>query len=561
VRWLLGGMGVVKAEVLAWQHIYTSVEREQSPHDREGFQTLFYSKPGLTEAEVREMEARLVYFPSDIEAVKHLFSTISTGKVMVARIAYLAEPDRLGRKGRYLAHNLVFEPDAFERIESDPFLVFRQFPFITTVARALEEGDPETGHISPVSFEVVLEPTRGIETARTWPVLDLSGLALLALRADRLAGDRLSVAFIGEPSAVESALEVAFFAVPTPLRLRCGFDTYFHGCNPVSAYYWGLGVLESPGNRRLFRVNAQARHLDGDVAGQPETAYERWVVGCIEECRLEAIGRHRDHAFALCEWLEGRACAAALIDAAPVEVVDSVFQANRDLVQALLDQRLKEALLPLLARRAFQHLGSQARSAELVGQLRRGFRLPELMEALYQAYESQEFRAPQPEEIQAIGWLLERADHAFLRLLYVCWTHQRGELYRELQLLRDDEYRRFVQAALRSGVVEAWALPIPGRGDAFLDVYLDSSGLQAGLAALVHALLKVGEASCLERLMPYVQPQPEQELRALARIVARRPAIPEAFRRAVDDAAAALPSRKTGLLAQLVDDWTTWFER
>ena len=93
----------MKVAVQAWQHIYTSVERDQSPHGRAGFQTLFYSRSGLTEAEVQEMEARLVYFPSEIEPVKRLCVTISTGKVMVAQIVHLAEPDRLGRTGRYLA--------------------------------------------------------------------------------------------------------------------------------------------------------------------------------------------------------------------------------------------------------------------------------------------------------------------------------------------------------------------------------------------------------------------------------------------------------------------------
>jgi DnaJ-domain-containing protein 1 len=550
----------VKAEVQAWQHIYTSVERDQSPHAREGFQTLFYSESGLTEAEVREMEARLVYFPSDIAAIKRLCSTISTGKIMVAQIVHLAEPDRLGRKGRYLAHNLVFEPEAFERIESDPFLVFRQFPFIITVAKALEAGDLQTGDIPPVSFDVTLEPTRGIEAAEAWPVQDFGALALLALRADRLADDRLSVAFVGEPAEVESALEVALFAVPTPLRPRCGFDTYFHDCNPVSTYYWALGLLESPGNRRLVRVDAQSQRLDGDAVSQPETAYERWAVACIEEHGLEALGRHRDHAFALCEWLEGRNYTDSLIEAAPVEVVDSVFRVNRELVQALLRTKLQEALPDVLVHRAFQHLGSQ--TTELLGQLRRRFRLSELMEALYRAYESQEFRVPQPEEVQAIDWLLWRDDHAFLRLLHICWTDQRDALYRELQILSDDQYRRFIQTALRFGFVETWALPVPGRGNAFLDVYLDTgSSAEVGLAALVRALLRVGESSCLERLVPRVQSQPEPELRVLARIVAKRPGIPKPFRHAVGDAVAALPPRRTGLLAQLVDDWATWFER
>jgi hypothetical protein len=184
------------------------------------------------------------------------------------------------------------------------------------------------------------------------------------------------------------------------------------------------------------------------------------------------------------------------------------------------------------------------------------------MEALYRAYESQAFRAPQSEEIEAIDWLLQRDDHAFLRLLHVCWTDRRGELYRELQLLGDDEYRQFVQTALHFGFVEPWALPIPGRGDAFLDVYLDSTGPpETGLVALVQALLRVGEAGCLGRLAPYVQAQPERELRALARTVAKRPDVPEPFRKAISDAVAALPAGRAGLLAQLLDDWATWFER
>ena len=66
--------------VVAWQHIYSNVEKERSPQGRGGFQTLFYTHSGLTEREVEEMESRLIYFPSNVEPIKHLFFTISTGK-------------------------------------------------------------------------------------------------------------------------------------------------------------------------------------------------------------------------------------------------------------------------------------------------------------------------------------------------------------------------------------------------------------------------------------------------------------------------------------------------
>jgi hypothetical protein len=547
------------AEVHAWQHIYTSVEREQSPRDRGGFQTLFYSQSGLTEAEVREMEARLVYFPSDVEAVKRVFATISTGKIMVAQIVRLTEPDRLGRKGRYLAHNLVFEPEPFVQIASAPFAVFRQFPFITTVARALEEGDLQTGDIPSISFEVAPEQTPEVEAAGTWPVQTLRELVLLALRAERLAGDRLSLAFVGDPCEVEVALHAALFAVPAPLRPRCSFDTYFYHCNPVSAYYWAVGLLESPANRRLITVDTQSRQLSRDVSNQPETAYERWATVLVEEQRFEFVGRHRDHAFAICEWLEGRIPADSLVGAAPFEVVDSVFQVNHELTQALLYRKLEEALPPVLARRAFQALSpqglnSQAWEVELYDRLRTRFRFAELAETLYRAYESHGFRVPPQEEIGAIDWLLQRADHVFLRLLCICWMDQRDALRVELQLLGEGAYRRFVQTALRFGLVQPWALPVSGKGDVFLDQYLaPDDPPERGLVALVQALLEVGEAACLSRLIPCIQAQPEPALRALAKIAVRQPGVPEPFRRAVDEAVTALPPRRTGLWAALFD--------
>ena len=84
--------------IQAWQHIYSNVEKEQSPQGRGGFQTLFYSQ-GLTEAEVEEMEGHLLYFTSAIEPVKRLFFTISTGKSAVAWIEALLLGSAVGSGG------------------------------------------------------------------------------------------------------------------------------------------------------------------------------------------------------------------------------------------------------------------------------------------------------------------------------------------------------------------------------------------------------------------------------------------------------------------------------
>ena len=107
-------------------------------------------------------------------------------------------------------------------------------------------------------------------------------------------------------------------------------------------------------------------------------------------------------------------------------------------------------------------------------------------------------------------------------------------------------------------VVLVSTLPVPGRGDAFLDQYLALGG-QAGydLSALVRALSRVGEAACLSRLSGLVQDQPEREVRDIARFIAKRSDTPEPFRRAVGDAVEALPLGRAGPLERLRDRFSS----
>ena len=152
----------------AWQHIYSNVEKEQSPKNRGGFQTLFYSLAGLSQAEVSEMESRLLYFSSKVEPIKQLFFSTSTGKGVVAQIVVIAEPDKYGRRGRYLAHSLIFSAEDLARFEADPFRVFEHFTFISTVAEALEQGIFETSDIPAVSLNLPESSTGDIEAAKQW---------------------------------------------------------------------------------------------------------------------------------------------------------------------------------------------------------------------------------------------------------------------------------------------------------------------------------------------------------------------------------------------------------
>jgi hypothetical protein len=528
--------------ILAWQHIYSNVEKEQSPQGRGGFQTLFYTHAGLTEDEVEEMESSLLYFPSKVEPIKRLFFTTSTGKGVAAQIVFLPNPDQYGRGGRYLAHSLVFAPEALAQFEVDPFRVFRQFSFVTTVDEALAQGDFRTGDIPTISLELPSSLAGELKAAGQWPTPELKKLTLLALRAEQQARKREAVTFTGEPTQIEYALEAAFLAAPVLLRSRCTFDTYFYRCNLVATYFWAIGLPEPPVSIKFVQVDSQSRRVQGDVPGYPETAYERWVIQAIDAGELDEIVRYRDNAFALGEWLDGRAYDLSLLSAAPSDLITTVFKASPESVQGMLRRQIRKKLPASLVDRVAHHIYQQATELVLYRQLRQGFELPPLLDVLYESYAARNFEEPPRQEIKDLEELLQKVDHPLLNLFLAYWISPRKQLPKMLERAEEADYGQFGRIVLKLGLLKPLNLLVPGRGDAFLDLYL-TSGMD-NLVDLTERLLEVKETACLSRLSSYVSPLSGKELKKLSRLIEEQAGAPESFRLAVERAIAALPPKK-----------------
>ncbi len=234
-----------------------------------------------------------------------------------------------------------------------------------------------------------------------------------------------------------------------------------------------------------------------------------------------------------------------LLDAVPPLIVSSVFHVHSQPVRARLQEGLEQHFPPVLVPRVFDQIYSQTEPFQLFRQLREGFGLSQLLELLYEAHKTQEFRTPPSEELQTLDMVLQQGEHSKLRLLSTGWGGKQKQLHQELTRFSEEEYRRFVQTTLRFAIVEPLACLIPGRGDIFLDLYLTSSLLKSQyLVTLVQALLAVGEVSCLARLVPYIPGQKARHLRTLEKIIDKHLDVPETFRHAVSDALAALPSPK-----------------
>lgn len=529
--------------IQAWQHIYSNVEKEQSPHRQGGFQTLFYSKAGLTPAEVEEMESRLLYFPSQVEPVKHLFFSTSSGKGVIAQIVALPDPDQFGRKGRYLAHSLIFSPESLAQFEADPFRVFQHFHFITSVKEALSRGNFQNGDIPAVTLQIPAASTAQLEAARTWSPAELTKLALLALRVDRQTQNREAITLTGQPAEIESALAASFLAAPTILRPRCAFDTYFYRCNLVATYFWAVGLPEPPASARFALVDGGARQARWEEPGQPETAYERWAVAYISAGRLDQLARQRDRAFALAEWLDGRDYQESLVATAPGEVIEAVLEVNPAAVQARLRREVGEQLPPALVQRAADQLYRQTPGLTLYNYLRRGFTLAQLLNALYDSYAETAFKEPPGDELKALEKVLADTEHPLLPLFLAYWRNPRQRLPQALEQADEAAYRQFAETALTLKLLDPLNLLSRGKEDIFLELYL-ATGAE-NMAELAEALLELDAPATLAHLNDYVAKLPAKELKRLADLVEDRTDIPDSFQAALKKAIAALPPERS----------------
>lgn len=516
----------------ASQHIYGNVEEEQSPQRKGGFQTIFYTHSTLSEEEVEEMERRLFYHSSKVEPIKWLYFQAPGQRYAVAQITYIPERDKFGRKGRYIAHSLILDKENFKKINFNPFFVFRNFNFISTVEEAMIKGNLQTGDIPPLT--VLLPKKEEIESASEWPADDLKKLSLLALRASQLLKERKTVAFIGEPENVKKAIEASLLAVPLPLRPNCTFDSYFYAGNIIATPYWGIGLLEKPSNPDFLLVDADSKNVLSEVDPSPHSLYERWLLNSFSYPNLKQINEHKDYAYALSLFLEGKEAETSLPDEIPYEVLNTFFKLFPKEMVSKIETKLIEQIPPPLAKHLSTYLFDKMPLQELFNGIRKGFAPAQLLDMLAQVYEKERYQPPKREELLALGEILKRKEHLTLRILYSCWRGFTKELRSMLEEMEEEKYREWVNKLLKHRLAKPFSLLVPGKSRIFSEVYIHNTR-QPDLLSLMKAIIELGEYETLEFLVPNISFLKPEEVKFLNKLIKGRQDIPENFLKALEE--------------------------
>jgi hypothetical protein len=471
--------------ISADQLIYTNVEADRSPSNRRGYQVLFYTHDGLSDAEVVAIETRLFYRPPEAgnrgetaemprQPTKHVFFQTKTGKIVLAQIAPLPETDKFGRSGRCFAHALIFSPDAFAQFENNPFVVFQRFPFWTTVEQAFRAGDPKNGNIPPTE---VSSERLGRQNNSLSLIKDRETLLLLTTQAARLLENRRAIGFVGQTGEIFQLLEALFDLIPPPSRLQCSFDTLFTGGTLNRAPYWAVGFPSAPPRQpNLHLFDLEARQFTGDVSAEPTGAFERWLIHVTTETEANPqfadIAEHIEPACWLGRWFDGESLDLRTLEA--LEAVDlMLFQSFDELNPNTLEERVTEQLQKqvgdALGERIFDQAFSWVRKqgAGTPRHLEGGFDIERLQNWIFGIYDDSPNR-PEPQELQNLRQFLEVHPHVRLRLIYLRWARDWQSLTEDLLNLEKQDLNWFAKWAFRTVQSEVtWGIRHDDQGLSF----------------------------------------------------------------------------------------------
>jgi len=494
------------------QLIYTNVEKERSPTGKRGFQTLFYTKDALTEADVEAIEGRLLYYPSESEPTKSLFFRLGDDRIVVARIVPLAEPDKFGRKGRYLGHAFILQVDEFAQIGYHPFVLLDVLSsrFISTVEEALAQGEFETGNIHAVTLQIPEEQVERenalIPEVRQWEGGALKALASLALQAATLQDRKEALTLIGNPVEAEEVLRVVFFLIPPPLRLECSFDTYFAGGNLTFNYFWAVGYPSPPSPSPSYILfDARGRKPLAEVPVPPESPYNTWLFHHLSQRDYEGVAEHKAQAFLLHNFLLACPVETRALEAIPSSVVGPFFDLNRPYVDRMMQRELERVVGAGLSARILAEMRSEYRyrPKELLSALLGGFEPASLTPILYRSL-SRDLRArPSGHEMQELETLLREVEHSPLQAILLFWRRNYDRLSRHLETLSDAAWLEAFRLFLPEEDIPLKVFVSPSRLDLawreFLGLLRRAPGLHQRVSEWADLLIKSGHLEALSQ--------------------------------------------------------------
>lgn len=495
--------------ILAGQLIYTNVEAAQSPRGRAGFQALFATDDRVREEDKVEAAHRFFYRPrpGDEEPRKRLFYQAADGRVVIAQIVPLPEPDAANRMGRLFAHALVLTPQDFARLNNNPLRILRSFPFMTTLDEAFSAGDA-AGGLAPATLLAPQTIEMPPQVLARWDLIEPKQRRDLLLLAHQRATGALEENGLGLCGPTEAALELIeglLLQMPALLRARCGFDTVFTGGDLHRTPYWAVGLPDASGrNSRLWMFDLERGEFVRSVDALPRTTHERWLEGRAAE-PLTSLAQRAAQVYGMARRFDGEAPAEAAGQGAPgadpfKPEDEAAFHELRGYGGVSLDRALRSRLDiqagPLanaLAPQALEWALSKGSAALLISE--RGFPEPQLAAWVREMCDHRQSGWSREEAAEVARFAGSVGDRALL-LKGLCFAQDWEWLEVELGESREADFQEFARWALGGLSFEVeWTAHAEGREFEFgprLRLHPATQGAMPLLASLLGMTATMG---------------------------------------------------------------------
>jgi hypothetical protein len=446
--------------VFASQHIYGSVHADESPHKKEGYQTLFYTHAGLTMDEVHILE-QYAQCNALEEVRKYQFYLLPSGKAVLTQVMTLPDKEPDGEKYLVLSHALVISADDYFALAKSPLGLFNPQYFFHRMEDAYTEGDLEIGDIpqkklvSPSAWEDL-----ALKSAQNWNADDLTRLVRFGWQAKQLRTQNQPVLLIGSTNQIFRSLAIIFFLTAPEKRHLLTFDTNTDGCSfRENETFWARGTSTDQAVASAYRVDADALHAFGDLPANLDSPIERWIAEYSIPTHLENYIAELDQTELLTEMLAGQVIRRDIIINFNEDIAQAFTEMNPESVVKLVHSRLPKDL----SQKLLDRVGADVRSApwEYAKWASGGINPEDQADYLFHLLLSAAKDEIIPSDRKILEYLAADSKHTGLYSLVNLLSKDYNRWDRSLEYLPQESYRLIVQSILSHDILPASEILYP----------------------------------------------------------------------------------------------------
>ncbi len=283
------------------QYFYTRLQKEQSPHNKYGFQSVFVPEKYPDRGFILELESR-IHFPEydTFEEKSAVFYREIEGETHLVIFWMRLLPDardEQGRGGIFMVQGFIVPPEIHHRVQRPLSLLYGLLDKYLFIDRedALNSplSDLKTGFIKPL--ELSKAEMAKLDQEDAGAEMELWEKQLLSFWVKQTRGDMedWTMAIKGDPRPVEQLLNHLAGFMPTEIREKSGWDPAFDGgkifFSPFKTF--GFSKAEPVTGRPLIFDLASKSFLDSSLFHEmlsPNDPFDRFINSRLTTASLQS---------------------------------------------------------------------------------------------------------------------------------------------------------------------------------------------------------------------------------------------------------------------------------